>query len=313
MKDFLKRVLISHINATREAYEKHDFELMNIFSNRIMSDAFISENISVGMAGFFLKNASLYFTKAFGNPAMGDLLKQEMDGKVLDTTKRLFDSFLYMPVENNSVKVWWKNYVEFRSSVGILLITDIERKTYKDLQPEITTFTTCKLFKYLVNRKDVLLKKNNNILGGIINETYRTINVVREGVLAILFESIISSMQWIFEYYQNLADFQETELKAPKNIQFILQQIEKVETILSPYFDEQPKELDDELYQKASEIIWENIKEWRRLFIEYLDLPNRQGISLAQAPRKTPELHHEAKEKLTNLMAKKIQEELKIK
>ena len=67
---------------------------MNIFSNRIMSDAFISENISVGMAGFFLKNASLYFTKAFGNPAMGDLLKQEMDGKVLDTTKRLFDSFL---------------------------------------------------------------------------------------------------------------------------------------------------------------------------------------------------------------------------
>lgn len=313
MSNHLNALMSSHMNVAKQAFEKRNFELMNIFSNRIMSDAFLLDNLAAGTIGFILKNVALYGTRVLGNPIEDELLKEESDSKLNDLGNEIFKTLESGPIESAMIATWWKAFIKFRNEVGFLLLTTLERESYKTLSNDSSEVLAKKLFTHLTENKEVLLKKNGNILAGIINELDRTINVAGSTDLVILMCSVVTSMQWVFEYYQNLFENRETDPEKNPVAIFFYPQIDSITPIFRDNLNDTVQVVNDNLFREVSDIIWINVREWRRLFLEYLDLPNRLSISLPQSQKKVPEIHPDAKAKITDLMAKKLEQELKMK
>lgn len=293
----------AHVKAASKAFLSEDYNLMNIFSNRIMSDALILGSESYGMVGFFLKNASLAFTKAKSKVAPPSKIADSQNYNLEKLGKELFK--VYVDLSNYDPIPLWDCYLNFRERIRLELITDIERDTYED-DPGLSDHLSGWLSDYLLKNKEVLLHKENNLLKGIVNEAERTVNVCGVGKMACVFLSIVTAMDWTNEYYQFLSDILPFSNKDNPVVSVLFPLIEETDVLM--------EENDStEMLLHANKIIWKLIVEWRKLFLNYMELTTKkQNILLGEDLRgRVPEIPLEEKKRLTDLMTKKIEDELK--
>lgn len=292
-----------HVKAMRKAFDIEDFGLMNILSNRMMEDSLIWNDKQMGIVGFYFKNASLYFMRGSNMIRSSTSPEVGKPSLIKGSAEIIFDSKILQKYEDFSIRESVKMYVLFRNKIRSALLNDIERSSYKE-NTEVTKDAVGWLNKYLSDNKEVLLSKENKLFSGVLNEADRMINLFGGLEREIFFLSLLTVIEWIYEYYER------TYLRLGGEVW-----VEMIKSIFYPrveYLNElyEEKEFDKD---KAANFLFDLVKSWRSMFINYME--NRQvHLNVAEEkPEQTVELPEDLKKDLTELMTRKVKEELRLK
>lgn len=264
------------IEAVKEAFSKDDFDNMNIFSNRIMSNAFLAGNRKLALPGFFMKEVALQF----GN------LKRARKPTALSTAKAQGESFLKqldaltMKPDFDEQQLW-QYFKEYYNNIRKFLMNDMEQKVYAE-NPEFVSLTTRHLLEYLRDNKEVLTDRENLFLRGLINELSRIQRVHGADFWDLYAYSLITALERLYDYILRLSLKVDGSLDDSKIRKTIFGFADKIiELLLS-------QEKEKVTVSAVDELLFELIYQWRMYFIYYMEkmpILERKGIELSEETR----------------------------
>jgi hypothetical protein len=287
-ENILFAVILQDIKAAIKAFELDDFEWMNIFGNRIMSDALFGDDGKLALPGFFLKHVAITYMRLKASLSSSKFSEaKEVGKKYLATLSR----FSMESAEDEL----WENFHKFNNDIRKYIITDIEREVYKE-DPRIVHNIFKWLIKYLDDKKDVLFHPNNLFLKGILNEMDRLSKVYGCDLKDTYAISLLIALDRYFDYFQIAYRTLTGEVDKDKVRSMVFPYIRKIVELFSSENVEA---------QAVDNILWELIRGWREFFIHYMEWPRR-------APERTIELPEEYRKKLAEYIAKALEKELKL-
>jgi len=274
--------------AAFEAFKSDSFGNMNIFSNRLMSNAIFNKNTKIFLPGFFMKDVATTF----------ELLKTKQSPTAFSTAKSHGFSFietLQKLLASLDEEQLWKEFHSFHNAVRKFEIDSFEEKTYSD-NPEFTKAAFSWLLSYLKTNRNILFDSNNLLLKGILNEMNRIFKV-HSGVLSdTVIMSLIEALDRYYDYIRRIyvkpnTRFVDEEI-VKNNIFSLIDQIEKIYAT-------------DLNLPEADSVLWILVKGWREFYIQYMELP-----PLRVAVEKGIVLPEELKKKISEGITKTLEKEV---
>jgi hypothetical protein len=289
-KDLNVEMYTKNMKVAALSFKMEDFQLMNIISNRIMSDSLFGSSDNFAVFGFFVKQMALNYLNLKPRISESDFLDAKLVGE------QYLDTLLSSSEDTDTVKSW-ADYHEFNIKIRQYSASDID-KSIKEIygdNPKITENVRYWLIDFLVKDRDMLYDGKNNFLKGLINEFQRVGLTYDYEVRDTVIFSCLVALDRYYEYFV----FQHTAGNGVLDT-------EKVKTTFFPYIDKvkqfsSSSELD---YKEATHLLWQLIKSWRESFIYYTELPYK-------TVQKPIELSKEAKKKLSEAVSKALQKEVK--
>jgi len=287
-------VIKQDISAAIKALDKDDFRFINTMGNRIASNLLIGERKDLMIIGYLLREIGLEFGIIKGKDEKRLGKCREFGRKFLRGLQSIISR------DKINTKEIWELYYDYEDNVRKYIPMDIEISVYKDI-PEFTGKTTSMLAKHLEANKEVLLRENNQLIGGVLNELTRVINVHglerRDLIFYLLLQSLIGYYEYLL-YSETRDGSLENKEEFKKKI---YPYVDKIVDLVSN-FDSSDLE---KMYNRSNEILGELCSEWRKFFINYME------IIRTYPERRVEIIPEEAKKKIGETIAKALEEEAK--
>lgn len=276
-------------------YVKKKPELVTVMGNRIMSDLLVADDDEkiLMLVGWILREIS-------GNLFNINRLRSEsklVNG--IDISKKYLDKLIDLVSENTYTDIkLCELYASYEKEIRIHILPEIEDNIYTK-KPEFTRKVNLMLISYFLENKKLLLQENNQLINGLINDMSRVINEhgAKEGdyTTYLIFKA--------FDKYYDYAIY--SEMGFDKKIE----NKEQLESKFDPYIEKiyqlVPLLIEDkneELYTLSGKIIVDLSVEFRKYFINFSDI-------YISTLKKELELPQEAKERISETIAKAFEEE----
>lgn len=274
--------------AAFEAFKSDSLGEMNIFSNRLMSNAIFGNDAKIFLAGFFLKDVATTF----------ELLKTKQSPTAFSTSKSHGFSFietLQKLLTSLDEEQLWKEFHSFRNAIRKFEMDSFEEKTYSD-NPEFTKVAFSWLLSYLKAKRNILFDSNNLLLKGVLNEMNRIFKVHSGALSDTVIISLIEALDRYYDYFRRIFAKPDTryidEEIIKNNIFSLIDQIEKI-------YAEELK------LAEADSVLWKLVKGWREFYIQYMELP-----PLRLAVEKGIVLPEDLKKKISEGITKTLEKEV---
>lgn len=271
--------LLEDLNAALIAFEQDDYQNMNIFANRIMSDAAILPDNKFLIFGFLLKDLAIEMMQlaAMKEPSAIATAKAHASmfvSKVKEHCAR--DGFAEDEI--------WDQFVVLSENIRKFHLTPAEEKAYTNNE-DFTHEIARRLLDYLQKERGSLLDRKNLFLKGILNELGRTYRVHGARKTEIFLLSLLSALDRFYDYV-----FYECESPDGSVTQ------EKIKEIVFPHIDQilQVFVTDSDKTAKVDGLLCELIIKWRLAFIRNMELqvqrvlrvPVEKGVRLPEETKK---------------------------
>jgi hypothetical protein len=284
----LKKAIAEDFKVTFEAFKNDSFDRMNIYSNRMMSNAIFGNDPKIFLPGFFLKDVAFTY----------GVLKARESPTAFSTAKAhgmVFVENLGKLLSSLDEEKLWKEFHDFNDKTRKFDLDDLEEKSYSD-NVDFTKMSFSWLLAFLSSNRDLLLDPHNFLLKGIISEMVRIYKVhsgsLSETILIYLIEALDRNYDYI------------CRISGRPDVRFINEEKVKKETL--PFIDKIAKVYTPEpKVSEADSILWELVKSWREMFIRYLELPP-PGYAFQRGIELPEELKKKLAEGITKALEKKI-------
>ncbi len=288
-------MLAQDIDAAVEALNEEDFENLNIFANRIMSNAILGDERKFALPGFFLKDIYVLLGSLKVKTATAPF--SSIMSLAKGYAKRLQEETTEDAFTEGDL---WSEYYKLLESLRHFTLTEAEEKAYKD-SPVFTHDAFQWLISYLGNNKDTLLHSKNQLLRGINNEMSRLYRCHGGEISELYAISLVTALGRCDDYVKIIARDSAEYEKLTKEMTLPL-----TERLIAVLKSNPP------VSQDVNELLWELIKQWRQFFLKYMET-RRASIELVSEPEKGIELPEETRKKLTSAITKSLEGELKLK
>lgn len=277
------------LKAAMKALDKEDFENLNIFANRVMSNSHLFKDQGRMICGFLMKDLALTLLP----------LGQKKNTKTKSTTKAFAMGFLKkihdQPSDEIDTKNLWSEYHIFSNGTSNSLFTEYEEGSYSGKNPEFTHEAVNILLSTLEENKTKLFDPNCLLLKGILNEIARLYKVHGGNLYDEFVHALITSLDRCYEYIQMVIidDEFENEVKLR-----IMPEIQKISEIMKKVENNDGRwvlDVDEELFKLCTQ--------WRNYFLLYME----HGQQVKEKVVRIPE---ESRKKLTEAIARSLEEEL---
>lgn len=281
------------LSVIKKGLTDDNFDAINIFANRIMSNAFIMDSKKFVLPAFLIKDLTLFLVQLKQIPK----IKSSASAK---SALRLFISSIDNMTLNEEFKneELWKAY---HTSLGLLrkhLLPDNEKDSYDKENTEFTNQAFKMLITY-VQTNQTFLKKQNNLLRSLLTEMNRIYQEYGMDEMDTKYRALFVAMNYIDEYVVR-ADLTDEKIKS------------EAEELLFPFVDKvfqlihEPNSSNSEI----DNLIVDMILFWRGLFLKYgeLFLPIAQRQSGKRGRLNLPE---ETKEKISKLVTQGLEDQIK--
>jgi hypothetical protein len=291
LKDLPNSTMIDkNIRVAILSFKTEDFQLMNILGNRIMSDSLFLDTKYLSLVGFFIKQIALNYLNLKPRITESDYLDAKLIGE------KYLDSLFNISKEVDKAKLW-SSYHEFNIQIKQYSASELDKeiKNIYGEDPLVTTNVRRWLIEFLTSSKDILLDARNNFLKGIISELQRVgLSYGYEVMDTVIFSCLIA----LDRYY----DYFRLRYSAPDD----KIDEEAIRKIVFPHLDSIKRISSSDVlqYDDITNLLWELIKGWREFFIYYSELSLR-------TPERPIELSKESRTKLSEVLGKALQKELK--
>jgi hypothetical protein len=284
----LSKMITQDITGAIKAFQADDFDLLNIFGNRIMSDALFGDDSKSALPGFFVKHVALIFLGMKPRLAPAKFSAAKRIGKgYLDTLSTF--------AENTEDAALWQDFHKFNSDVREYLVIGIDNEVYEE-DPEITRAVPMWLIRYLSDEKEVLLTPYNLFLKGVLNEAERISRVFGCQLADTYAISLLVALDRYYDYVWVRCRTPVGDLNTEKAREMVFPYVEEITQLVCSEAEIKPHEV--------TIVLWKMIKGWRQSFIHYMEL-------LARTPEKVIELPEESKKKLAQVVGKALEREAK--
>ena len=294
--DTRKKILVAHLKEAERLFKSDDYFLTTIYSNRILSDSLIMDDIDWGLVGFMIRSMSMDYTK-FKTSNSGKLESQYIS-EVRTPGIEFLTALIERSVgETKDTESLWNLFVRFKNAFRQYQHLESENASYysDNSSENYTEYVSKWMAEFLRSSKDYLHLINNNLLKGIGNEIERISNLTGYNLKIILFNSCIMSMDWYLDFVKQFGN------SDPKIYETI------VNDVFIPNADRlsQLMAREDLPVEEFSNTIWENLKNWRRLFMVFMELP----AGSTQKENKVV-LPPEFRKRLTEILSKSVKKEM---
>jgi hypothetical protein len=273
------------LDAALEAFRDDSFDNVNIFSNRIMSDATLIDT-NLFLLGFFLKDVAFTF----------GLLKTRQMAMPYSTAKSHGFKFIELlrksPSSFDEEKLW-KEFHKYKNVIRKFEMNEFENKSYSN-NIDFTKKAFSWLFDYLKTNKEVLLDSQNLLLKGILNEMHRIFRVNSGNLSEIILMSLTEALDRYYEYVRRIYSRPDARIEEEKVQKDIFPYISQIEKACFPKIN----------FSEVHSILWNLVKGWRELFIQRMEL-----LPLRVSFEKGVEMPEELKKRLSEGMTKILEKE----
>ncbi len=290
------KILIAHLKESERLFKRDEYFLTTVYSNRILSDSLIMDYLDWGVVGFIIRSMTMDYTK-FKTSNSGKLESQYLSEVRIPGVKLLTALIERSTEEKKDTLSLWDIFVKFKNAFRRYQHVESESAIYYSDNPneDYTQFVSEWMVDFLATSKDYLYLTNNNLLKGIGNEIERISNLTGYNLKITLFNSCVMSMDWYLDFVKQ---FQYSD---PKIYETMINEIfiSKIDQLL--LLMRKP----DLPVEELSNLIWENLKAWRKLFMVFMELPSGS----TQTENKIT-LPPEFREKLTDILSKAVKKEM---
>jgi hypothetical protein len=274
--------------AAQVAFDQRDFALMNIYSNRLMSNLIFAERDQkkLVLPGLFMKDVASDFLGLREESTIDEFHKTAnlSIAKIRDCITPDLD-----------LARFWNDYVEYYKNLRKVVMNPIERKTYKDdvkFTREAMLFLSRQIFE-----GQALFTENGLIIKGFLQEADRLMRCHGAEARELVAFSLVKTLDWLNEYYRLMCSSTGAGVD-----------LEAVKSKLSPFLEaikEWFRNSEELPYTNATDILCDGILEWRICYINYLD----RGRQPMESERRI-ELPIEAKKRIGDTIARALQKDV---
>jgi len=290
LEGYNEKIFRQDLDVFSDNTHNKDFRSANILANRIMSNAYFSDEKYFGIIGFFLRQLAIEgLNFSVMNKADGINLIKDKTSEFVDKIKGQLNT------EKDLGKLW----IEYSNLMMVTRPTSLvenERKYYKT-ELEFTNQVFDKIFKSLLENPNELTYPTNNLLKGILNEIQRVMKTHGADKTKLYLHSIILMLDRIDEYIGMTAlDKDDFKRRVEKET---IPNLEKISSIF--------KRIDEpEVVDSVNDLLWDLIKQWRADFIKFLE-PRTQIQSQSKSK---PSMTEPVKSELVKELAESLEDEV---
>lgn len=279
--------------AACEVFNSKNFELMNVFSNRLMSNAVFGEpdDHIYAVIGFFLKDLALDFAKVGKESS----ISEEMQPFANLFLEGLDDAFK----EQFDLKAAWEGYQKYVDSTRRLRMTDAEKASYKD-NPEYTNRILGFLVNKILKSEEAIFHENSQAFKGIAGEAERLLKA--HGILSkdLVLVSLISAMDRLYDY----ARFSCVSGSGQINLDLFKERIGPFVQEIAQFYENSNLSAEAS-YKAGSKILIKLIQEWRLYFVKFTEL-----LRVGGSEERRIEIPMEAKKKIGETISQALRKDL---
>jgi len=278
----ISQIIEQDVKAAYSAFRNDDFRLMNIYANRIMTNAIFDEKPQLTLIGFFLKGISRIY----------DRMKAYKDLTAFATAKSIGDTYIKSINVESEIKEFWEEYDNFYNRIRKYEQDEYEKESYKD-NAEFTHLTFRWLMEKLNKDKDVLFNRNNQFVRGIVTEMDRIFRVHGGDRVDLYVFSLLKALELYGGYIEYLSKDERNEF---------------ITKSMFPYIDDITKtSLKDQVDSEEVTILLRRIiLDWRVCYIRFMERPRLVPIEEKAVP-----ITEETKKRISKSVEKALEEEVK--
>lgn len=270
------------VKAVDSAFRNDDFADMNIFSNRIMSNAILSEDSRLTLIGFFLKEMTMIY----------GAIKARKDLTTFATAKSLGEMYIRSINLKSDISQFWEQYYIFRNKIRQHQLDEYEKESYRE-NVEFTRFAFRWLIQKLREDRDVFLKVHNQFIRGVLNEMDRIFRVHGGELVDLYALSLVGALKLYYAYAGNFAKDKRKEFINKSVLPYV---DDIVKTLLNDTVD--PEEI--------TLLLRRIIVDWRVAYIHFTEPPQLVRIQREQGVPITEETKKKISESVTKALEEKV-------
>jgi hypothetical protein len=274
------------LKSVQRSCEADDFENMNVFANRMMSNAVIESDRKFMLIGFLLKDSAIEMLQ----------LRAGAKNGAISTAKSLVIKFA-QSLDDLSRKTdfdeeaMWNEYVDLSERIRRFHILPVEEKTYS-ANKEFTKKVADWMLNHLMSNQALLLEPRNRLLKGCLNEIGRAYRVHGADRREIVIFLLLTALDRFYSYAR-FAYLIDSELDT-----------KKMQDTIFPYVDRIFKVVSGEIQAKSvDDILCELIAKWREAFVNYMELREVSGMAVERGVQ----LPEETKKKITEAITSSLE------
>lgn len=283
----LRKAIKEDLEAGIEAFRNDSFDFVNMIANRIMANAVFGTDTRIFLPGFFLKEiASTFGVLKTKKEAVAYSTAKSHGFKYVESLKKSLPSL-------DEVKLWNEFYA-LADKMREFEMSELENGSYSD-NIEFTKDSFSWLLQHLKKNMDLLFDSNNLLFKGTLNEMERIFRVHSGELPDIVLISLIKALDRYYEYVSR------AHRKSDKRIDEDI-----IKSKIFPYIDRIEKSYKRELeIEEVDKILWELVKSWRELYIQYMELPGTR-LTFEKGIELPAELKKKLSESITKTLEKKM-------
>ena len=285
-------VIRQDLKVAKNAIDDKDFGMVNVIGNRIMSNLLVEDRVELMIIGWMLKDLG---------GELGGIKERKEEEKLKDaikSAKEHLDELGDMLVhKRTSASDLWDRYFDIEKKIRKDILSKSEADEYKE-EDEFSKKAAIMLIEHLHSNRELLLKKNNRLISGVANDLSRIVNEHggKEAIIVYLVFRALDHYHRYLMYEEGIDGKIEDESIFKSKIDGY---IDKVYEMASMIRDAQI----EDLYEYSNRILGKLGSEYRKYFINYLDIPRIVVEREIEIPEK-------AKEKIGDIVSKSFEKEL---
>jgi len=290
--DTTTNVIRQDIKVAKNVIDDEDFGMVNVIGNRIMSNLLVEGREELMIIGWMLKDLG---------GELGSIKERKEEEKLKDaikSAKKHLDELGDMLVhKRTSASDLWDRYFDIEKKIRKTLLSKSEADEYKE-EHEFSKKAAIMLIEHLHSNRELLLKKNNRLISGVANDLSRIVNEHggKEAIIVYLVFRALDHYHRYLLYEEGIDGKIEDESRFKSKIDEYIDEIYEMASMIR---DAQI----DNLYEYSNRILGKLGSEYRKYFINYLDIPRIVVEREIEIPEK-------AKEKIGDIVSKSFEKEL---
>jgi hypothetical protein len=279
----IHEVIEQDVKAAYLAFKDDNFRDMNIFANRIMSNAVLSTDYRFTLVGFFLKEMA----RIYGP------IKARKELSAFSTAKSLGDVYIKSINLEKSFNDLWEEYNQFYYRLGEHRLDEYEKGSYKK-NVEFTRFAFRWLIEKLSGDRNIFFNENNHFVNGVLNEMDRIIRVHGGELIDLYAWSLVRALQLYYDYVDYFGKDERKQI---------------IEKSVFSYIDNITKALlkDTVDPNEVTNLLQRIIVDWRICFMHFME---RAELVPIEGEKKV-QITEETKKKISETVTKALEEEVK--
>ena len=269
-----------------ESLQNKDYKTANIISNRIMTNAWFSDNKFYGVTGFFLRQFAI-------DVLLASNINESAVSNIINHAKTFTDSTLgQVSSKKFSLKELWTYFAvaneKYRKEFG-----SEEEKTNYTNENEYTHNVFVTSLGILADSKKILVYPSNNLIKGIINEMNRVSRTYGQKQTDLYILSLLIMIDRIDEYVgMTCLDKNDFEKRMEEEVIPLVDSLLKLQ---ENNFEE----------DSVNEFLWKLICKWRLYYIKFLE-----ARTIKQSQNKKPVIGEKIKDELVDELVEGIETEV---